>query len=114
MALWKPLKGNRTALDAVEKHDGYIYFCIDDGSLFFDYTDTDGVLQRKQINAKEAEIFAGKSFDEIMSEIATQNVVVLSEAQSYTDNAINTATGDISSALDLIIAQTNSIIGGSL
>lgn len=39
MALWKPFRGNRTKLDTVEKHDGYVYFCIDDGSLFFDYVD---------------------------------------------------------------------------
>lgn len=55
MALWKPFRGNRTALDTVEKHDGYVYFCVDDGTLHFDYVDSNGTLQRKQINAKEAE-----------------------------------------------------------
>lgn len=55
MALWKPFRGDRTNLDTVEKHDGYIYFCIDDGSLFFDYTDASGILQRKQITVQEAE-----------------------------------------------------------
>lgn len=49
MALWKPFRGSRADLDAVPKHDGYVYFC-DDGTLFFDYTDADGNLQRKQIN----------------------------------------------------------------
>lgn len=65
MALWKPFKGNRAGLDAVEKHDGYVYFCIDDGSLFFDYVDSDGNLQRKQINAKDAETIMGKSLAEL-------------------------------------------------
>lgn len=51
MALWKPFRGRHVDLDAVEKHDGWIYFCTDDGSLFFDYIDVDGNLQRKQINA---------------------------------------------------------------
>ena len=51
MALWKPFRGKRSDLDAVEKHDGWIYFTTDDASLFFDYVDTDGNLQRKQINA---------------------------------------------------------------
>ena len=51
MALWKPFRGNRADLDAVEKHDGYVYFCIDDGTLFFDYLDSDGNLERKQVNA---------------------------------------------------------------
>lgn len=55
MALWKPFRGNHDALNTMDKHDGYIYFCIDDGSLFFDYTDASGVLQRKQITVQEAE-----------------------------------------------------------
>lgn len=56
MALWKAFKGNRTSLATVDKHDGFVYFCTDDGSLFFDFTDIEGVLQRKQLNAKEAEV----------------------------------------------------------
>lgn len=51
MALWKPFRGSRTSLDTVEKHDGYIYFCTDDGSLFFDFVDAEGNLQRKQVSA---------------------------------------------------------------
>ena len=50
MALWKPFRGSRADLDSVPKHDGYVYFC-DDGSLHFDVADSDGNLQRKQINA---------------------------------------------------------------
>ena len=55
MALFKPFRGNRASLDAVEKHDGYAYFCTDDGSFHIDYTDENGNLQRKQINAKDTE-----------------------------------------------------------
>lgn len=50
MALWKPYRGSRASLESLEKHDGYVYFCVDDGSLHFDYVDADGNLQRKQIN----------------------------------------------------------------
>lgn len=71
MALWKPFRGNRAGLDKVEKHDGYVYFCIDDGSLFFDYTDADGNLHRKQINAKDAETLLGHSIEEFL--IASEN-----------------------------------------
>ena len=72
MALWKPFRGSRAALDAVEKHDGYVYFCTDDGSLFFDYADADGNLQRKQINAKDAETLTGLSLDEIKAYVQVQ------------------------------------------
>lgn len=50
MALWKPFRGSRDTLDSQELHDGYVYFCTNDGSLHFDYVDADGNLQRKQIN----------------------------------------------------------------
>lgn len=66
MALWKPFRGNRTDLDVVEKHDGYVYFCIDDGALFFDYADADGNLQRKQISAKDAETLGMHTADEFL------------------------------------------------
>ncbi len=55
MALFKPFRGNREALDAQPLHDGYVYWCVSDATLHFDYVDADGNLQRKQLNAKEAE-----------------------------------------------------------
>ena len=54
MSLFKPFRGARTSLPQ-ELHDGYAYFCTDDGSFHIDYVDADGNLQRKQVNAKEAE-----------------------------------------------------------
>lgn len=50
MALFKPMMGNRTALDSQEKHAGYAYFCTDDGTFHIDYVDANGNVQRKQIN----------------------------------------------------------------
>jgi hypothetical protein len=53
MALFKPFRGSRTTLDAYEKHDGYAYFCTDDGSFHIDYKDADGALKRKQITVSK-------------------------------------------------------------
>ena len=50
MALFKPFRGTRASLDLIEKHDGYAYFCTDDGSFHIDYVDDNGNLQRKQIS----------------------------------------------------------------
>lgn len=50
MALWKPMMGNRTSLDAQTKQAGYAWFCTDDGTFHIDYMDVNGNLQRKQIN----------------------------------------------------------------
>lgn len=79
MALFKPFKGSRVALDAQEKHDGYAYFCTDDGSFHIDYVDANGNLQRKQINAKEAEALVGY-------DIAT--VLISSEVEIPTSKAV--------------------------
>lgn len=54
MALFKPLLGKRANLPTTLT-SGWAYFCTDDGSFWIDYTDSDGVVKRKQINAQEAE-----------------------------------------------------------
>ena len=50
MALFKQLRGNRASLDAQPLHDGYAYFCVDDGTFHIDAADADGNLHRVQIN----------------------------------------------------------------
>ena len=50
MSLFKAFRGTRASLDTLEKHDGYAYFCTDDGTFHIDYVDSKGNLQRKQIN----------------------------------------------------------------
>lgn len=102
MALWKPFRGNRADLDAVEKHDGYVYFCIDDGTLHFDYTDVDGSLQRKQINAKDAEALTGVSLEALRTEFTNQDTVILAEAQDYTNQVVEAVKGDMS-AQDAVV-----------
>lgn len=71
MALFKPFRGTRASLPQ-ELHDGYAYFCTDDGSFHIDYVDSDGNLQRKQINAKDAETLMGMSLEEIKEYVAVQ------------------------------------------
>lgn len=58
MALFKSLWGRRENLP-VNLTSGYAYFCTDDGSFWIDYTDSDSVVKRKQINAQEAERLIG-------------------------------------------------------
>lgn len=76
MSLFKPFKGHRSGLDAVAKKDGNAYFCVDDGSFWIDYTDADGVLQRKQINAADAETLSGMTLDEILANIPDDVLIV--------------------------------------
>ena len=59
MALFKVFRGSRAELDTISKHDGYAYFCTDDGSFWIDYEKSDGVVERKQVNALEFQNLTG-------------------------------------------------------
>lgn len=89
MALFKPFRGNRSSLAVQPLHDGYAYFCTDDGSFHIDYVDADGNLQRKQINAKYAEALTNYNVATILSysdlEIPTSKAVM---------DAIDSVTAD--------------------
>lgn len=70
MALFKTLRGKRENLPE-KKTDGYAYFCIDDGTFWIDYLDNNTV-QRKQINAKEAEELTGMTISMVLSSSSTE------------------------------------------
>lgn len=101
MALWKPFLGNRASLNDVEKHAGYVYWCADDGSLHFDYADLDGNLQRKQINAKEAEKLLGYDIATVLnssdSEIPTSKAI-LDAIEAVKIDSANNAVAILSEA----------------
>ena len=88
-------------MDAQPLVDGYAYFCVDDGTFHIDFKDDNGALQRKQINAKDAETLCGMSLDELKEYIATQDIVILGEAQTYT----NTAIENIKAYTDGIVSE---------
>lgn len=83
MALFKQMRGKRVDLDAQELHDGYAYFCTDDGTFHIDYVDTDGNLQRKQINAQDAETIMGLSPDDIKEDVAPKCATITLRASSW-------------------------------
>ena len=56
-------------------HDGYAYFCVDDGTFHIDCTDAEGNLCRKQINAYNAEKLAGMTFEELKKTISWNDLI---------------------------------------
>ena len=96
MSLFKSLRGKRENLPEV-KTDGYAYFCVDDGTFFIDYTDEYGVLQRKQLNAKDAETLMGASLSRVLDsndmQIPTSKTVVdalnLKSDKAYIDKILD-------------------------
>lgn len=94
MALWKAFRGNRAALADVAKHDGHVYFCVDDGSLFFDYIDSDGNLQRKQLNDSMLEKI--DSLDASLTGLVrSNNLFDISKVQLDEGDSVDYTTGKI-------------------
>ena len=98
MALFKPFRGNRASLDAQPLHDGYAYFCTDDGSFHIDYVDADGNLQRKQVNA---------SYLEKLDSIDVDNLVTLDSKQQTIAGQKTFSNGIYLGAHNAYIADEN-------
>ena len=84
MALFKNLRGKRENLPTA-KTAGYAYFCTDDGSFHIDYMDDSGEVQRKQINADNANnantvnnhtVQTDVPSDAVFTDTITTNVIV--------------------------------------
>ena len=119
MALFKTLRGKRENLPE-KKTDGYAYFCIDDGTFWIDYKDDNNIVQRKQINAKEAEELTGMSISNALSsstaEIPTSKAVSDALSNYATNTSVDTKLeGKVSKAGDTMsgnLAMSNHKITG--
>lgn len=119
MALFKIFKGNRDSLNDMPMHDGYAYFCMDDGTFHIDCADTNNVLSRKQINANEAEKLMGYNVSTVLNsddtEIPTSNSVieyiidssdsVLTASKTYTDEKIAADSDDLTSRIEETLTE---------
>lgn len=115
MALYKALRGTRDNLPTT-KTDGWVYFCIDDGSYWLDYKDANGVLQRKQVDAGtvnghtvEADVPADAVF--------TDTVTIVDSALSSTstnpvqNKVVNTKFDEVQASID---SKVDSVDGKGL
>ena len=79
MALFKISKGLKANLPS-NKTEGYCYYTTDDSLFYIDYKDANGTLQRKALNAKDAETLTGASLAKILNssdiEIPTSKAVL--------------------------------------
>ena len=88
MALFKSLRGKRSNLPSI-KTDGYAYFCIDDGTFHIDYKDESGVVQRKQINAANADTVNGHTVEADVSVITTDQIDSICGATIYSASEVS-------------------------
>lgn len=79
MALFKISKGLKANLPST-KTEGYCYYTTDDSLFYIDYKDASGNLQRKALNAQDAETLTGASLATILNssdiEIPTSKAVL--------------------------------------
>ena len=79
MALFKVSKGIKANLPST-KTEGYCWYTTDDSLFYIDYKDENGILQRKALNAKDAETLTGASLSTILNssnvEIPTSKAVL--------------------------------------
>lgn len=110
--LFKILHGDKSNIstDITPFHEGYCYV-THQGYMYVDINigtkDTPN-NQRIKLNAQNCETLMGISLDELRNEISTQDAVVLSEAQSYADNAIEVVKNDIATQQAVILHEAQS------
>ena len=78
MALFKISKGLKANLPE-EKTAGYCWYTVDDSLFYIDYVDENNEIQRKALNAKDAEKLSGAALKDILNnsqvEIPTSSAV---------------------------------------
>jgi hypothetical protein len=114
MALFKQLRGNRAALDSQPITDGYAYFCVDDGTFHIDFKDKNGVLQRKQINAKDAETLGTHTADEFLLEADIDTVLAQAKASGEFDGTDGTSVTHIWNGTTLTVTSASGTSSANL
>lgn len=89
MALWKLNRGEENNLPAV-KTDGYVYFCQDNGHIYFDYIDDDGKLRRQEATASLADKIKGIAVDGQYIEITAAEIKACIDELDNVDEKITT------------------------
>ena len=121
MALFKVNRGNSATLPSV-KTDGWAYFCTDTGEFFIDYSDSDGVLHRKQINAEEAKKLVGYDISTTLNdsnvEIPTSKAVLTALANkadaTHSHNDLYYSKAEIDGFELITVEDIDAICNGSI
>lgn len=98
MALFKISKGLKANLPSA-KTEGYCWYTTDDSLFYIDYKDSSGVLQRKALNAKDAETLCGASLTTILTfnelEIPTSLAVANALSEKSSVKLVSWTSADI-------------------
>ena len=107
MALFKISKGLKANLPST-KTEGYCYYTTDDSLFYIDYKDSNGTLQRKALNAQDAETLTGASLATILNssdiEIPTSKAVLTAIANKADKSHVHDDKYYIKSEVDTKIS----------
>ncbi len=106
MALFKIAKGLKANLPSV-KTAGHCWYTTDDSLFYIDYEDENGEIQRKALNAKDAETIMGASLATILNdsevEIPTSSAIFVALAEkadiNHTHEEFDQLFEDVGSAI---------------
>ena len=88
MALFKISKGLKANLPSA-KIEGYCWYTTDDSLFYIDYKDGNGTLQRKALNAKDAETVNGHTVEADVSVITTDQIDIICNATIYSASEVS-------------------------
>ena len=112
MALFKILRGLKSKLPST-KTDGYCWYTTDDSLLYIDYEDDNGVLQRKALNAKDAQTLSGASLSTSITssdiEIPTSKTILSALNGKSNTNHTHTVTANAFDDDVVILSGTSGI-----
>ena len=103
MALFKISKGLKANLPSA-KTAGYCWYTTDDSLFYIDYEDENGVVQRKALNAKDAETLTGASLATILNssdvEIPTSKAVLTALSDFATNDSVASVKDELQANID--------------
>lgn len=113
MALFKISKGLKANLPST-KTEGYCYYTTDDSLFYIDYKDSNGALQRKALNAQDAETLMGASLQTILNssdiEIPTSKAVLAALAGKSDANHAHDGRYYTETEIDSKVSAINTLI----
>ena len=121
MALFKISKGLKANLPTI-KTAGNCWYTMDDSLFYIDYEDENGELQRKALNAKDAETLTGASLATILNssdiEIPTSQAVLNALAHKadaeHNHNDVYYTKADIDGLELITVADIDTICGATI
>ena len=113
MALFKISKGSKNNLPATLT-EGYCWYTFEDSMFYIDFKDENGVLTRKALNARNAEMLGSHTADEFLLEADLDTVLAQAKASGEFDGADGVSATHIWNGTTLTITSASGTSSANL